>query len=74
MPETESWDEVEAALDELLALPEDARLEALDRLTGNRHALRATLQSLLMHASGADDLLSMTTFLDGDSAHGGQVS
>jgi tetratricopeptide (TPR) repeat protein/predicted Ser/Thr protein kinase len=57
MPETESWDEVEAALDELLALPEDARLEALDRLTGNRHALRATLQSLLMHASGADDLL-----------------
>jgi len=57
MPETANWPEVEAALDELLALPEAARGEALERMTADRRELRATLQSLLAHAAAADDLL-----------------
>jgi tetratricopeptide (TPR) repeat protein len=57
MPETVSWDQVEAALDELLALPESARAESLERMTRGRNALRETLQSLLAYAAGGDDLL-----------------
>jgi hypothetical protein len=52
-----NWQEVEAALDALLALPEGARAEALDRMTAGRSELRSTLASLLEHAAAADDLL-----------------
>jgi serine/threonine-protein kinase len=51
------WTRVEAALDELLELPEAERLVALARIAGSDAALRAELESLLAHASGEDALL-----------------
>jgi serine/threonine protein kinase len=57
MPESANWPAIEAALDELLALPEHERPAALERLTTNQPDTRQTLRSLLMHSAGADELL-----------------
>jgi tetratricopeptide (TPR) repeat protein/predicted Ser/Thr protein kinase len=51
------WPSVEAALDELLALPAPERTLALERITSGRPTLREMLESLLAHADGPDALL-----------------
>jgi eukaryotic-like serine/threonine-protein kinase len=56
MTETTDWLTVEAALDELLALPESERSGALERMQDSPE-LQQTLRSLLAHAAGADELL-----------------
>jgi tetratricopeptide (TPR) repeat protein/tRNA A-37 threonylcarbamoyl transferase component Bud32 len=51
------WPSVEAALDELLALPVAERALALERITSSRPGLCQMLESLLAHADGPDALL-----------------
>jgi hypothetical protein len=51
------WPTVEAALDELLALPEHDRAAALERRTAGCPGLRQILESLLAHTDGPDELL-----------------
>lgn len=52
-----NWTEIEAGLDELLALPVSRRDAALDRLAAGKPELRAELLSLIAHAEGEDSLL-----------------
>jgi hypothetical protein len=51
------WNRVDAALDELLALPPGARVDTLSRIAADDPALCAELQSLLAYVGGHDDLL-----------------
>ena len=54
---TAPWNKVEAALDELLALPISERPAALTQLSANDLAMRAELESLLPYMDGGDELL-----------------
>jgi eukaryotic-like serine/threonine-protein kinase len=56
MTDTTDWPTVEAVLDELLALPEHERADAIERMR-DRPELQQTVRSLLEHAAGADELL-----------------
>ncbi|HZR35559.1 MAG TPA: protein kinase [Nevskia sp.] len=57
MSDAAGWGRVEAALDELLALPPEQRAEALARLCGDAAAMRMQLESLLAETSSPDTLL-----------------
>jgi hypothetical protein len=53
----QQWNAVEAALDEILALPESEWSEACARIAGDDDALRAEITSLLECAGGVDPVL-----------------
>jgi len=57
MSDAAGWSRIEAALDELLALPQAQRAEALARLAGDDAAMRAELEALLAETRAADTLL-----------------
>jgi serine/threonine-protein kinase len=57
MDDPSGWADIEAALDELLELPQDQRAAALNRIAATHPAMRSTLEALLSHADGADALL-----------------
>ena len=57
MSDAAGWSRIEAALDELLALPQAQRAEALARLAGDDAAMRAELEGLLAETRAADSLL-----------------
>jgi tetratricopeptide (TPR) repeat protein len=51
------WNRIDAALDELLALPSGERKAAIARLSNGDAAVRAELESLLEYLEGQDELL-----------------
>jgi tetratricopeptide (TPR) repeat protein len=51
------WSRVEAALDEILALPESQWPEACARIAGDDAALLSEIESLLEHTGGVDPVL-----------------
>jgi tRNA A-37 threonylcarbamoyl transferase component Bud32 len=51
------WERIEAALDELLALPENQWPEACSRIAAGDAALEAEIKSLLAHTGGVDPVL-----------------
>jgi tetratricopeptide (TPR) repeat protein len=51
------WNRVEAALDELLALPTAERQAAIAHLAGSNAPMRAEIESLLNYVDGGDELL-----------------
>ncbi len=53
----EAWQRVDAALDEILALPNSEWPEACVRLAGNDEHLRQELESLLARVGGVDPIL-----------------
>ncbi len=57
MSDAAGWSRIEAALDELLALPQAQRAAALARLTGDDAAMRAELEGLLAETAAVDTLL-----------------
>jgi tetratricopeptide (TPR) repeat protein len=57
MSDAAGWNRIEAALDELLALPEAQRAAALARLAGDDAAMRTELESLLAETRTPDTLL-----------------
>lgn len=70
-----SWEEIEAALDAILSLPEPQRRPECLRLSGNNQALRRELLSLLACVGGDDPVLdhSVTPVLMEESGHTGSV-
>jgi tetratricopeptide (TPR) repeat protein len=59
MSDPAGWSRIEAALDELLALPQAQRPDALARLAGDDAAMRAELELLLAETVAADSLLDL---------------
>jgi len=51
------WEKIEAALDEILGLPEDQWPAACARIAGDDAALEAEIKSLLAHTGGVDPVL-----------------
>ena len=51
------WNRVEAALDEILALPIEERQAAIARIAGGNAPMRVELESLLHYVAGGDELL-----------------
>jgi serine/threonine-protein kinase len=62
MSHSADWNRIEAALDELLALPVDQRETAIAHLAAGNGPMRAELESLMNYVEGTDE------FLDGEAA------
>jgi eukaryotic-like serine/threonine-protein kinase len=65
---TPDWDRIEAALDAILAQPQQDWKATADRVCGNDGVLRSEVQDLLAHVGGKDPLLDVPLSLGSAAA------